>query len=638
MRQVLWLARAFCAVTVLAVLSIAISLSAHAQETISISDVRSADQPNVAVSLSLSDDHGLPVFDLSPSQVTVWENGVKQSNVDVYPYYEHLTPINAVLALDTSDSMKGKAAQDTKDAARSFVENMAVGDQVGLVTFGKDAKLQVPLTTDPSSLYTNIDNMKLTSGTALYDSLVIAAQEANRAPAPRVVVLMTDGANWKSLTPKDEAIREVKAMNVPVFTIAFGKHADKKVLEDIASSTGGKFYEATNGQALSNLFSDLSQQLHQGYQLSYTSNTSASPGDPVSVKVQVNRNGVLSESSFTYTYVARTQPGVTANEIPTGNLKVVNPGKGTTPLVIPSGGRYLPPLFAALGMFTLFIGLMLSKVKTRTQRRLEEYVTSTDFGSAETRARRKPSLVRSLSRMFVRFASNTVLRLLPSEQQRQMVDNLAAAGHPYGWRLPQYVAVRTAVGLLCGVFAGLLTQQALLGIVIVPLGFYLPNMLLSSAIKRRQQRVQLQLPDALDLLTISVQAGLGFDNAMQEVAQKWDNEIAHEFATALGEMKLGKSRRDALRGIAKRVAIIDMQTFIGAIVQADKVGMSVGRTLQTQAEQLRLKRRQAAEEKAHKAVIKIIVPMVLLIFPSLFVVLLGPAIPMVIKGFASMGH
>jgi len=123
---------------------------------------------------------------------------------------------------------------------------------------------------------------------------------------------------------------------------------------------------------------------------------------------------------------------------------------------------------------------------------------------------------------------------------------------------------------------------------------------------------------------------------MLEVVQKWDNELGQEFSTVLGEMKLGKSRRDALRALSSRVKVQEVQLFVSAIVQADEIGMSISRTLSIQAEQMRVRRRQRAEELAHKAVIKIIFPMVFFIFPALFVVLLGPSIPSILNTLSQM--
>lgn len=159
----------------------------------------------------------------------------------------------------------------------------------------------------------------------------------------------------------------------------------------------------------------------------------------------------------------------------------------------------------------------------------------------------------------------------------------------------------------------------------VGLGFILPQMWLSSKIKRRQDNILKALPDALDLLVICVEAGLGFDMAMGKVYEKWDNELAIGFGRVLREIQLGKIRRDALRDMSDRMDVPDMTAFIAAIIQADQLGVSMSRILRVQSDQMRVKRRQRAQEKAHQAPVKMMLPMVFLIFPSIWLVLLGPS-------------
>ncbi|MDX2140125.1 MAG: type II secretion system F family protein [Chloroflexota bacterium] len=157
------------------------------------------------------------------------------------------------------------------------------------------------------------------------------------------------------------------------------------------------------------------------------------------------------------------------------------------------------------------------------------------------------------------------------------------------------------------------------------LGFILPEMWIRSKISRRQQGIVKALPDALDLLVICVEAGLGFDMAMGKVYEKWDNDLAVSFGRVLREIQLGKTRRDALKDMANRMDVPDVTSFTAAIIQADQLGVSMGRILRVQADQMRVKRRQRAQEKAHQAPVKMMIPMVLLIFPSIWIVLLGPA-------------
>jgi tight adherence protein C len=158
------------------------------------------------------------------------------------------------------------------------------------------------------------------------------------------------------------------------------------------------------------------------------------------------------------------------------------------------------------------------------------------------------------------------------------------------------------------------------------LGFFMPALWLRSKIRRRQENIVKALPDALDLLTICVEAGLGFDMAMGKVYEKWDNELAIAFGRVLREIQLGKSRREALRDMSRRMDVPDVTSFIAAVLQADQLGVSMSKILRVQSDQMRTKRRQRAQEKAHQAPVKMMIPMVFLIFPSLYIVLLGPSV------------
>jgi tight adherence protein C len=156
-------------------------------------------------------------------------------------------------------------------------------------------------------------------------------------------------------------------------------------------------------------------------------------------------------------------------------------------------------------------------------------------------------------------------------------------------------------------------------------GFYLPHLMLTSRITRRQKEIRKAMPDALDLLTICVEAGLGFDAAMAKVSEKWENELALAFARAIREVQLGKVRREALKTMADRLGIPEMTSFVAAIIQSEQLGVSMAKVLRIQSDQMRMKRRQHAEEEAHKAPIKMIIPMALLIFPSIMIIILTPA-------------
>lgn len=159
----------------------------------------------------------------------------------------------------------------------------------------------------------------------------------------------------------------------------------------------------------------------------------------------------------------------------------------------------------------------------------------------------------------------------------------------------------------------------------VIIGFMFPNLWLTGRVRARQKAIFRAMPDALDLLTICVEAGLGFDAAMAKVNEKWDDDLALEFGRVLQEIRLGKIRRDALRDMAERLEVSEFTSFVAAVIQSEQLGVSMAKVLRIQSDQMRVRRRQMAEEEAHRAPIKMIFPIALLIFPSILLILLGPA-------------
>jgi tight adherence protein C len=224
------------------------------------------------------------------------------------------------------------------------------------------------------------------------------------------------------------------------------------------------------------------------------------------------------------------------------------------------------------------------------------------------------------------------MRFSPRRSMETLQHQLDLAGNPY--EPTRYVGLRVLAALL---FGGLgialffatqrlpLIRRILIPIVVAGLGYYLPVLWLRSKIRRRQDEIVKSLPDALDLLTICVEAGLGFDAAMSMVIDKWDNELSLAFNRVLQEMALGKLRREALREMSDRMEVPDVSTFVAAIIQAGQLGVSIAKVLRIQSDQMRVRRRQRAEELARAAALKILPPVAFLIFPAMLVVLLGPA-------------
>ena len=223
----------------------------------------------------------------------------------------------------------------------------------------------------------------------------------------------------------------------------------------------------------------------------------------------------------------------------------------------------------------------------------------------------------------------------PKQSAERLKVSIQQAGNPANLTPVMFSGMRMALFILLLVIAGSVTfgqgmpaSKALMYTAVGGvLGYLLPGMWLGQQIKKRKHNILKALPDALDLLTISVEAGLAFDLALTRVADKWDNELSKEFKRALTDTRLGRLRRDALKDMAQRTGVEDVQTFVAAIIQAEQLGVSIGKILRIQSDQMRIRRRQRAEEAAHKAPILMLIPMAFLIFPSLFVVILGPAVP-----------
>ncbi len=286
---------------------------------------------------------------------------------------------------------------------------------------------------------------------------------------------------------------------------------------------------------------------------------------------------------------------------------------------------------AFLSLLLIFLGIASRRPADDIEERLIEYggrpMTLEEIELS------KPFSERVLLPM-IDASAQFVSRFTPQRTIESTQRKLELAGNPNNWSAAQFLGIRGIAGLVLAALTFFLTmlagvpflRQLLFTALLGLLGFFLPVMWLSGKIRRRQEEIVKTLPDALDLLTISVEAGLPFDGAMQRVAEKWDNEISRAFRRLLAEMRVGKSRRDALRDMAERVDVPDMTSFVAALIQADTLGISIAKVLRIQSEQMRIKRRQRAEEKAQQAPIKMLLPMTFLIFPTILIVILGPAV------------
>ncbi len=303
----------------------------------------------------------------------------------------------------------------------------------------------------------------------------------------------------------------------------------------------------------------------------------------------------------------------------------------------------LPIVIAALaagGILLIVIGLAGSSSVDPVQARLTQ-LGSMQAKNLEELELQQPFIERTLRPLANRI-SGRLSGMASSSFSEKTEKRLALAGNPGDLRVADWLGIK-AIGAIVGAIlfflifgiVGVLGFPFFIGGLLMPVvgalfGYTVPEFWLGRKVKARQKAILLMIPDALDLLTISVRAGLGFDAALGKVVEKLQGPLSDEFRRALAEVRVGKARRDALRDIVPRTEVVPLTNFIGAIIQAEQLGVSISKVLQVQSEQLRIERRQRAEEQAAKAPIKMLFPLVGCIFPSLFIVILGPAIILIV--------
>lgn len=217
---------------------------------------------------------------------------------------------------------------------------------------------------------------------------------------------------------------------------------------------------------------------------------------------------------------------------------------------------------------------------------------------------------------------------------------LVLAGRPSGWTLDKVILGKLLLAV-AGVLLALVwisadpgPQRLALGCFLVALAFFTPDLLIYSRGQERQEKIQNSLADTLDQMTISVEAGLGFEAAMAKAATNGTGPLAEEFIRTLQDMSIGRSRSDAYQALGERTSSADLRRFTRSVMQADTYGIAIAKVLQTQAKEMRLRRRQRAEEKAMKVPVKVLFPLIFCILPVLFIVLLTPAVLGIIKAFS----
>lgn len=300
-------------------------------------------------------------------------------------------------------------------------------------------------------------------------------------------------------------------------------------------------------------------------------------------------------------------------------------------------------LIAGFGVLMIFIGLARTPSRN-TAEMVQQRLTAYGGGGTAERALtlEEVELQRPFSERFLRPSIERLGSLLsrstPQKSRQNLMNRLDLAGRPGNLTPEDFAAVRivsgavmAAVGLGLGLLLANLVYLVIALVAGAVLGFYLPVLWLKQKVDARRNDIQRGLPDAMDLLVIAVDAGLGFDAALARVTDKYKNALSDEFAKVLREVSLGRPRLEAMDEMGRSSGVEDLHNFIQAIIQSEQFGTGIGKILRIQADEMRRKRRQRAQEKAAQATLKMMLPMVGCIFPTLWIVLLGPAALILLK-------
>jgi tight adherence protein C len=637
--------------------------AAPATRDLRINQVRSYEWPKVVVNFNLKSLNSTALGPLDTSQFAIEENGVAQQVTGVALGHDINVPLSVVLVMDTSGSMQGPKLDAAKAAAIAFMDSLIPTDQVAFIAFNTKVQAPVPFTTDHTTIATAINKQVAKGNTAIYDALYVAARVANNAPQGnrRAIVLLTDGndtASLNTLVPVAGAAREASAL---VYTIGLGADTDDKALRQLAESASGRYSKAPNPSDLQAIYVELARELAGQYLLTYTSTTHTHKVyETVGIRFTYKSpTGETIVREFRYrppaSALLQEAPPATFTPVPDSGIApppgvIFNPPQPppaatlNVPRKVDTG--LLPALagfLAAIAVLTVFGGIMLLSAPSAVSTRLDRFVAAPEIIGLQN-----APPAGFATRVLMPFFNSVGGRLgafTPSGYLDQIQKLLYQAGPPYRMSRIGFLGVQAgfAIGLMVLLEFWAISSNApllqLLGAAVLGifLGAYLPYFQLVRRVTQRKKKILRALPGALDFLAIMVEAGTGFDTALNELVRRWQNTLTDEFALLLVDFQIGKPRREAWRDLTVRTAVPELNSFVVAMLQSEQTGGSISGLLRTQSDQMRIRRRQRAEEEARMAPVKMLIPMALFIFPCILIIILGPAIPQIFGSFGSVG-
>ena len=595
-----------------------------------LSRVDASGFPTVRLVASVVDANGRAVAGLRPQDLQIREgSSAPQANVTLA---SKVSPVALALVIDTSGSMAGKPLADAKAAISTMVGSLGAIDQVAILSFNTSVRVVQPLTTDKSLALAGVGSVVAGGNTAIYDAAGSAVDLLHGADANtrRAIVFLTDGLDNASQSSRQSAVERLAGAGFPLYAIGLGAQIDRGTLDALsAAAAGGATYLAPSSGDLAAIYSSLSEQLLTEYSVEYRSGSTTAKGGTVTFEVTVSRAGaILARASGSFTVpagatAATATPVMTQEPAPAASIVVPLPAQ-------PQDGWIVSLLGAMTALvMVLWLNELTLNMSSHSRRRLRALISGAE---PEVEGREGHSLIGRLAGP-LRSIGRVVLRVLPAKYVEQTRERLERAGDPMG--VYEFVGLRLASTIItCALLAAIVvaTNRGPLPTVFAMLigaaaGFVIPGIAITMITRSRRSAMQRALIPSLDMLALSAEAGLAFDGAIAQVVLRWKNPLSDELRRLLLEFQMGRERKQALRGLARRTGLPDLMKFVNAVIQADTLGVGLAKVLADQALELRTKRRQRAEEQARIAPVKMMFPMVLLIFPALFVVILGPAVP-----------
>jgi tight adherence protein C len=637
------------------------------QETLVVNQIDGRGWPDITVNISLTGPDGNAVPGLEAGQFEVREENQPQALSGLLLGPATSVPLSIILAIDVSGSMRGEKLEQAKSSAIAFLSSLRPEDRATLLTFNNIVRTVVPATNDRAALELGINSLEANGETAAYDALQRAAEIVGRSEPGmrRAIVLLTDGADTSSRFGSAVSAEAARRANALVYTIGLGPDANDAVLTSLTVPSGGQYYKAPAAADLQGVYTSISLQLSSQLLLKYTSATRVDRTYKL-VTVQIK---YTSHSGEVLVKSVRYRPSLAAliastpeiSLVPTLIPRTVLPGNTTAAATPAPAIRAVPQpsiptnlnlwggagaIFTAISVFLLFLFLAERFSPSLASQRLERYTGQVPVNPGEERERTLGYASRVVVPL-LQGVGKRVARLSPKGYTEHVQQLLLLVGPPYKLQFSEFIGIQFGFSVLLTVplvFWAIRTspemplQWMLTGLFALLFGAYLPYFSLASRVRKRQAKLLRALPSALDFLAINVEAGMGFDAALTEITQRWHNPLTDEFSMLLIDFQIGKPRREAWRDLVHRTQLPDLTTFITAMMQNEQVGSSIGGLLRTQAEYMRIKRRQRAETAARVAPIKMLLPLVFFVFPGILVVILGPAIPQIQDSFTQVGR